>query len=119
MSFSGTFWKILTKNLRLFAARSPLKIVYIIAKGAFRKILSSFGDPLVGEGVEFLKRKEEAPIPPPSPPINTPLYQHTVGSINFLTDQQRYIKRSGAELVISSQKKLHKNFNLVHKSGSP
>ena len=34
----GIFWKILAKKLRFFGARSPLKIVYIGAKGALRKI---------------------------------------------------------------------------------
>ena len=34
-AFLGTFWKILTKKLRLFGARSPLKI------SAFRKYLGS------------------------------------------------------------------------------
>ena len=41
--FLGTFWKILTKKTRFFGARSPSKLVYIGAKGAFRKILGSVG----------------------------------------------------------------------------
>ena len=35
----GNFWKILTKTLRFFSARSPSKLVYIGAEGAFRKFL--------------------------------------------------------------------------------
>ena len=39
--FLGTFWKILTKKLRFFGARSPSKLIYFGAKGAFRKTLGS------------------------------------------------------------------------------
>ena len=38
--FLGTFWKILA---RFFGARSPSKLVYFGAKGAFRKIVGSLG----------------------------------------------------------------------------
>ena len=49
-AFLGTFWKILTKKLRFFGARSPSKLVNIGAKGAFRKML------MVGRPkVDFLK----------------------------------------------------------------
>ena len=37
-AFSGTFWKVLTKKLGFFGARSPLELVYIGAEGAFKKI---------------------------------------------------------------------------------
>ena len=40
-AFLGSFWEILTKKLRLFGARSTLKLVYIGAEVAFRKILGS------------------------------------------------------------------------------
>ena len=33
----GSFWKILTKKSHFFGARSPSKLVYIGAQGAFRK----------------------------------------------------------------------------------
>ena len=39
--FLGTFWEILTKKLRFFCARSPSKLVYIRAKGIYRKVLGS------------------------------------------------------------------------------
>ena len=40
--FLGIFWKILTKKLHFFwRALPPSKLVYIGAKGAFRKILGS------------------------------------------------------------------------------
>ena len=35
-SFLDIFWKILTKELRFFGARCPLKLVYIGAEGAFK-----------------------------------------------------------------------------------
>ena len=57
---------MLTKKSRFFGARSPSKLVYIGAKGAFRKILGSVGqkwisekvskgDPLGRQGVESLR----------------------------------------------------------------
>ena len=41
--FLGTFWKILTKKSRFFGVRSPSKLIYIGAAGAFRKFLGSVG----------------------------------------------------------------------------
>ena len=57
------FWKSLTRKVRFFGARSPLKISYIGAKNAFRKILDlspkngylkiiPSGEPLGRQGVE-------------------------------------------------------------------
>ena len=77
--FLGTFWKILTKNCVFFGARSPSKLVYIRAEGAFRKILGSVGqngflkkyqrgDPLGWQGVESPRRVEASDSPPPPPP---------------------------------------------------
>ena len=40
-TFLGNFWNILTKESRFLGARSPSKLVYIGAKGAFRKVLGS------------------------------------------------------------------------------
>ena len=59
----GTFWKTLTKKLRFFGTRFPLKISIDWHEGAFRKILRSAsqkwisrnskkGDPLGRLGVE-------------------------------------------------------------------
>ena len=42
-AFLGTFWKILTKKLLFFGARSPLKISKYWRQGAFRKFLGSVG----------------------------------------------------------------------------
>ena len=39
----GTFGKFLPKNCLFFGARAPSKLVYIGAKGAFRKILGLIG----------------------------------------------------------------------------
>ena len=39
----SNFWKILTEKLRVFGARSLSKLVYIGAKGAFRKIFGLVG----------------------------------------------------------------------------
>ena len=73
----GRFWalfeKFWQKNCVFFGARSPSDLVYIGAKGAFRKILGSVGqkwisekvskgDPLGRHGVESLRRGR-----PPSP----------------------------------------------------
>ena len=59
------FWKILTKKWRFFGVRSPSKLVFIGAEGAFRKNLRSVikkgfliivqrGDPLGQQGVKSL-----------------------------------------------------------------
>ena len=65
------------KKSRFFGARSPSKLVYIGAAGAFRKVLGSVGqkwisekvsrgDPLVRQGVESLRKGgPSAPTPPP------------------------------------------------------
>ena len=42
---------MLTKKSRFFGARSPSKLVYIGAKGAFRKILGSVGQKWISEKV--------------------------------------------------------------------
>ena len=42
---------MLTKKSRFFGARSPSKLVYIGAKGAFRKILGSVGQNWISEKV--------------------------------------------------------------------
>ena len=42
---------MLTKKQRFFGARSPSKLVYIGAKGAFRKILGSVGQKGISEKV--------------------------------------------------------------------
>ena len=55
--FLGPFWKILTKKLRFFGARSPRKFYILAPKGR--------------QGVESLKRKTS--IPPPRPILNPPL----------------------------------------------
>ena len=39
----SNFWKILTEKLRVIGARSPSKLVYIGAKGAFRKTFGLAG----------------------------------------------------------------------------
>ena len=49
--FLGTFLKIVTKKLRFFGARSPSKLVYIGAEGAFRKILGSVRQKWISEKV--------------------------------------------------------------------
>ena len=42
MEFLGQFWKILTKKLRFFGERSPLKIsIHWRAKVALKKIIGS------------------------------------------------------------------------------
>ena len=66
----------------IFGARSPSKLVYIGAKGAFRKILGSIGqngflkkyqrgDPLGRQGVESLRGGRPPPPPPKSAPATT------------------------------------------------
>ena len=58
-----------------FGARSPLKLIYIGAEGAYRKLLGSLtkdgylkrGNPLGRQGVESLGK--EASVPPPNPPL--------------------------------------------------
>ena len=47
----GHFLKNFDKKLRFFGARSPSKLVYIGAKGAFRKILGSVGQKWISEKV--------------------------------------------------------------------
>ena len=42
---------MLTKKSRFFGARSPSKLVYIEAEGAFRKILGSVGQKWISEKV--------------------------------------------------------------------
>ena len=65
--------------MRFFGARSPSKIAYIGAKGAFRKILGSVGqkwisekyqrgDPLGRQGVKSLRGGGSVRIPPRPPP---------------------------------------------------
>ena len=72
-AFLCTFWKMLTKNCVFSARAPPSNLVYIGAKGAFRKILkpviqkwisrnSTKGDPLGQQGVESLRDGG----PPPS-----------------------------------------------------
>ena len=69
------------KNCVFFEARSPSKLVYIGAKGAFGKILGSvgqkwisekvsMGDPLGRQVVESPKKGASTPLPPP---LNPPL----------------------------------------------
>ena len=77
--------------MRFFGARSPSKIAYIGAEGAFRKILGSVGqkwisekyqrgDPLGRQGVKSLKggvRNRRPPPPPKSAPVeNCSCWKH-------------------------------------------
>ena len=80
--FLNTFWKILTKKSRFFfGARSPSKLVYIGAKGAFKKILGSVGQKWISEkvskggpfGSAGGRISEGGGRPPPPPPLNPPL----------------------------------------------
>ena len=84
--FLGTFWKILTKKNRVFfGARSPSKLVYIGAKGAFRKILGSVGQQWISEkvskggpfgsaGGRIPEGEASAPLPPLNPPLDGSIY---------------------------------------------
>ena len=75
-------------------ARSPSKLAYIGAKGAFRKILGSIslngylkvvqrGKPLGGQGVESLREETSAPSAPS--PISAPDCPIALFSLNLLT----------------------------------
>ena len=75
----GHFLKNFDKKIAFFGARSPSKLVYIGAQGAFRKILGSVGqkgisekvskgDPLGRQGVESLRGGGVRPPPPKSAP---------------------------------------------------
>ena len=67
--------------MRFFGARSPSKIAYIGAKGAFRKILGSVGQKWISEKVSkggpFGSAGGQIPegegVRPPPPPLNPPL----------------------------------------------
>ena len=68
--------------MRFFGARSPSKIAFIGAKGAFRKILGSVGQKWISEKVSkggpFGSAGGQIPeggasAPPPAPPLNPPL----------------------------------------------
>ena len=48
-AFLGSFRKTLTKKLRFFGARSPSELVWIGAKGVFRKILRSVSQKWISE----------------------------------------------------------------------
>ena len=97
-SQKSRFWalleKIWQKNRVFFGARSPSKLVYIGAKGAFRKILGSVGQKWISEkaskGGPFVSAggripKGGRPHPPPPPPLNPPLNMVNLKkrSINF------------------------------------
>ena len=67
--------------MRFFGARSPSKIAFIGAKGAFRKILGSvsqkWNSEKVSKGGPFGSAGDQIPVegrPPTPPPINPPLY---------------------------------------------
>ena len=87
-----TFLKNFDQKIAFFfGARSPSKLVYIGANGAFRKILGSVGqkwisekvskgDPLGRQGVESLKGGVR---PPPSFPLNPPLITYFFQSLLF------------------------------------
>ena len=86
---------MLTKKSRFFGARSPSKLVYIGAKGAFRKILGSVGQKWISEKVSkggpFGSAGgripeggggERPPPPPPPPPKSAPdiyIYSYIFG----------------------------------------
>ena len=56
--FLGFFWKIFTKKIVFFGARSPSKLVYIGARGAFEKNFS------VGRlEMDFLKSTKGGKVP--------------------------------------------------------
>ena len=68
---------MLTKKSRFFGARSPSKLVYIGAIGAFRKILGAVGQRWISEKVSKggpfgsaggRLRERKRPPPPPRPP---------------------------------------------------
>ena len=84
--------KILTKNSVFFGARSPSKLVYIGAKGAFRKILGSVCEKWISEKVSkggpfgsAGGRIPEGGRPPPPPPKSAP------GSMTLLQTSVGYV----------------------------
>ena len=69
--------------MRFFGARSPSKIAFIGAKGAFRKILGSVGQKWISEKVSKgepfgsaggqIPEEGGRPPPPPAPPKSAPV----------------------------------------------
>ena len=71
-AFLGTFWKIFTKKLRFFGTRSPLKIFRKILRSISQRWISensSKRDILGRQGVESLRKENDAPPPPINPPL--------------------------------------------------
>ena len=78
----GHFLKNFDKKMRFFGARSPSKIAYIGAEGAFRKILGSVGQKWISEKVSKggpfgsaggqIPEGGRPPPPPRTPPKSAP-----------------------------------------------
>ena len=106
----GHFLKNFDKKIAFFfGARSPSKLVYVGAKGAFRKILGSVGQKWISEkvskggpfgsaGGRIPKGKGVRPPPPAPSPLNPPLLQFKSYESHSMTPLPLHCKRGDSVL---------------------